>query len=460
MPLPKLNETAVSSLGPPGISSPLKKHRDHFVDETGRVLVCSSTGELQSFLKAGQDPPSFEQAGPRSEVFFRPHRLQAGIVTCGGLCPGLNNVIRSITLTLIHHYGARRIYGFRYGYAGLASDSRNKPFRLTPEVVESIHEHGGTLLGSSRGPQDIGDMVDTLVRLNVSILFAVGGDGTLRGASTLHQEIARRKLPISVIGVPKTIDNDLEWTTQSFGFSTAVEEAQNAIRAAHEEARGAWNGIGLVKLMGRDSGFIAAHATLASCDVNFCLVPEVPFTLEGQGGFLQQLEQRLDSRHHAVIVVAEGAGQDIMVRDAPVRERDASGNIRLMDIGVFLRDRIKGYFAGRNKTVSIKYIDPSYIIRSLPANATDSELCLVLGQHAVHAGMAGRTDMVVCFWNQHFAHVPIALATAKRKRLDPGGDVWQRVLDVTGQPASMTEQIATTGKMRKSARKNTRRIPK
>jgi 6-phosphofructokinase 1 len=434
--LPQSDVFAVSSLGPCNFPSPLRARHERFVDDTRRVLVCSDTQELQPFLEAGQEPPAFEAAGPRSEIFFAPEHLTCGIVTCGGLCPGQNNVIRSIVLTLTYAYGVRNILGFRYGYAGLSSTSGFEPLRLTTEEVENIHEHGGTLLGSSRGPQDLGDMVDTLVKWNVSILFTIGGDGTLQGASALSQEIARRNLPISVIGVPKTIDNDIAWIERSFGFATAVEEADNALVAAHAEARGAWNGVGLVKLMGRNSGFIAAHTSLANCDVNFCLVPEVPFSLDGDGGFLQALEERLDLKHHAVVVIAEGAGQE-MFQEPVGLARDASGNVRLKDIGVFLREQITHYFAQRHKEVTIKYIDPSYIIRGIPANSVDSEYCLLLGQHAVHAGMAGRTDMVVGYWNQHFTHIPIALAVAQRKQLDPEGEVWQRVLEATGQPVSM-----------------------
>lgn len=278
-------------------------------------------------------------------------------------------------------------------------------------------------------------MVDTLMAHRVSVLFAIGGDGTLRGASALHAEIARRGLTIGVIGVPKTIDNDLEWIDRSFGFATAVDEAQRTLVAAHQEARGAWNGIGLVKLMGREAGFIAAHATLANCDVNFCLVPEVPFALEGRNGFLRALERRLDEKHHAVIVVAEGAGQQLIQQAGDV-QRDESGNIRLKDIGVFLKDHMGRYLKERKGRSTIKYIDPSYSIRSLPANSIDAEFCLVLGQHAVHAGMAGRTNIIVGYWNQRFTHVPIPLVVSARRQLDPSGDTWQRVLEATGQPQS------------------------
>jgi 6-phosphofructokinase 1 len=243
-------------------------------------------------------------------------------------------------------------------------------------------------------------------------------------------------LPIGVIGVPKTIDNDLDWIWRSFGFDTAVGAACEAIMAAHDEARGVYDGVGIVKLMGRYSGFIAAHATLACSDVNFCLVPEVAFTLEGAGGFLDCLERRLAAKHHAVIVVAEGAGQDLIPDTGPAR-RDTSGNLLLKDIGVYLCEAIKQRARERGREALIRYIDPSYMIRSLPASSFDAQLCLALGQHAVHAGMAGRTDMLVGAWNQRFTHVPIPLAIAQRKRLDPQAEIWKRVLETTGQPASM-----------------------
>lgn len=430
--LPDAAALAVDRLGEGSVVSPLRARHALFVGDAERILLEAELGALTPFLARGEPPPAFERAGPRERLFFDPARITAGVLTCGGLCPGLNNVIRSVVMQLHYGYGVRRVLGFRYGYAGLAPDSGHEPQALTPELVESLHEHGGTILGSSRGPQDLGAMVDTLVARGVDVLVVIGGDGGLRGASALAGEIRRRGLPIAVVGVPKTIDNDLQWTARSFGFDTAVSEASKVILAAHAEARGAWNGVGLVKLMGRHSGFIAAHASLACSDVNFCLVPEVPFTLDGEGGFLGALEQRLAEKHHAVVVVAEGAGQELCADDSGAR--DASGNLKLADVGVFLRDRIAAHF-GSDATV--RYIDPSYTIRSQPATASDAELCLILGQYAVHAAMAGRTDVVVGMWNQHPVHVPIRLAVERRRRLDPDGDFWRHVLDATGQPASM-----------------------
>lgn len=420
---------SISRLGECRIPSPMCGM--HFVEEDEHVLFDSDLRIIEDYLKAGRTPPVFETAGPRERIYFDPSKLKCGIVTCGGLCPGLNDVIRAIVMSLFHHYGVRNVFGFPYGYEGLTYRHKHTPLELTPKSVARIHEEGGTILGSSRGPQDVGEMVDTLERMNVGILFTIGGDGTLKGAQAIAEEAVRRGLKISVIGVPKTIDNDISYVQRSFGFETAVSEAGGAILSAHTEATGARNGIGLVKLMGRESGFIAAYAAVAYNDVNYCLVPEIPFSLEG---FLKILEERLEKKGHAVIVVGEGAGQDLMQSS---QERDASGNVRFGDIGVFLRDKINSHFKGLGKEVTLKYIDPSYMIRSVPANAHDSAFCLLLGQNAVHAGMAGRTNMVVGDWGNAFTHVPIPVAVSRRKKIVTDGWVWNTVLASTGQPRTI-----------------------
>jgi 6-phosphofructokinase 1 len=379
----------------------------------------------------GSALPSLECGGPRARLFFDPSTLACGVVTCGGLCPGLNDVIRAIVQSLRHHYGVRRVYGFRFGFEGLVDHCGHEPLELTLDLVNRIHELGGSLLGSSRGPQPPEAMVDRLERLRIGILFAIGGDGTLRGAHAIGEEAARRGLKISVIGVPKTIDNDVSFVQKTFGFETAVAEARRATYAANAEAEAARNGIGLVKLMGRDSGFIAAYSALVDGHANFCLVPEVPFTLDR---FLSELRLRLERRGHAVVVVAEGAGQDLVTKQ---EERDASGNIKHGDIGAFLRDAVTRHFREAGFPVTLKYIDPSYAIRSVPTIAHDSAFCLLLGHNAVHAGLSGRTDMIVGFWNHQFTHVPIPLAVSRRKKIDPDGALWSSVLASTRQPRDM-----------------------
>ncbi len=441
MEIPSADELRVERIGEATHPSPLLARRPRLEDDLDPILAPSTLTELLPSLDLDQPLPVFEAAGPRRMLCFDPSEIGCGVLTCGGLCPGVNDVIRSITLALNYSYGTRRVLGFRYGYAGLADPERWPPLELTQESVKNIHHAGGSILGVSRGPQDVGVMVDQLQRLGVSILFVIGGDGTLRGASALAEEIRTRKAKISVVGIPKTIDNDLRWLERTFGFATAVDEAGRAVSAAHVEARSALDGIGLVKLMGRHAGFITAHATLASGDVNFCLIPEVRFDLDGVRGLLRTLERRLDASHHAVIVVAEGAGQDLFPQSS--QETDASGNVKLNDIGMLLREEIGHYFRDRGRPVTIKYIDPSYMIRGRAANPLDSELCLALGQHAVHAGMAGRTNLMVGRWHRDYIHVPIAQAVMPRQ-LDPEGEVWRRVLEATGQPASMQDDDEDT----------------
>jgi 6-phosphofructokinase 1 len=364
-------------------------------------------------------------------LYFDPLRTSVGIVTCGGLCPGLNNVIRGLVLELTEHYGVSDIVGFRDGYRGLTSGYSQPPLRLTAETVRDIHSRGGTILGTSRGNQDASEMLGTLKRAHISILFVIGGDGTLRGAQKIADAAAEQGYPLSVVGVPKTIDNDIPYIDHSFGFQTAFARAADSIASARTEAMSTPNGVGLVKLMGRHSGFIASYAALATHDVDFVLVPEIAFKLEGDAGFLRLLRRRVAEGGHAVVVVAEGAGQDLLQSRAGT---DASGNVKLADIGQLLRDRITNHFAQAGAELSLRYVDPGYAIRSVPANAYDSVFCLRLAQAAVHAAMAGRTAMMVGRWHGRFVHLPISVATSVRNQVDPDGDLWLSVLETTGQP--------------------------
>lgn len=426
--------TQVSTLGARAFKSPLNLSTTSgdgigdFVPDEARVLYCVEVNPGQPC----RNEISFEKAGPREFIYFRPEGTRAAIVTCGGLCPGINNVIRSIFMELHYHYGVKDVLGIRYGYQGLNPAKGKPPISLTRQFVETIHREGGSVLGSSRGAQDPREMVDYLKKEGVRLLFCVGGDGTQHAVHRICEEISRRGLEIAVVGIPKTIDNDILFVSRTFGFATALEKAREVIDCAHNEARGAPNGIGLVKLMGRDAGFIAAGATLASQEVNFCLIPEVPFALEGEGGFLEVLKKRILARGHAVIVVAEGAGQDLM--GGEVEERDASGNVKHQDIGVFLKDRITEYFAGLGFPMNLKYFDPSYFIRSVPANGDDSLMCNGLARHAVHAALAGKTDVLIGLWNDVLIHVPIPLAIAGKKRVSPEGELWMGVIEATGQP--------------------------
>jgi 6-phosphofructokinase 1 len=382
-------------------------------------------------IEVGADPGlQFELAGPRAKLFFSPAETRAAIVTCGGLCPGLNNVIRSLFLELHYAYGVKEVIGFVGGYSGLDPVSKREPITLTADLVCRIHNHGGTILGSSRGPVDKARAVDNLIARGINILFTVGGDGTQRGGNDLYQEARKRGYALSVVGVPKTIDNDVTFVSRTFGFISALEEADRVLECAHTEASSVPGGIGLVKLMGRHAGFVTAGATVANQDVNFALIPEVPFKLES---FLAALKDRMMQKSHAVIAIAEGAGQDLLEADPGAR--DASGNVRLKDIGPFLREKIEAFFKKEGMEIVIRYFDPSYQVRSRPANTEDAVLCDLYARHAVHAAMAGKTGLVIGFLHERFIHVPIELLATKTKRLDPASGWWRSVLAATGQPA-------------------------
>jgi 6-phosphofructokinase 1 len=431
-------QTQIQNLGKNIYPSPLKISKTvndgifNYVEDSDRILYDVSLGNFEKSVQSGEEPVSFEKAGPREMLFFNPSDVKAGIITCGGLCPGLNNVIRNLVMELWYRYQIREIFGFRYGYEGLIPSYGHIPFNLTPDFVSDIHLTGGSILGSSRGNQDVPEMVNTLRNMGVNMLFCIGGDGTLKGANAISEEAAKQNFKLSVAGIPKTIDNDVNYMDRSFGFETAFSVASDIVRDARSEATGAYNGVALVKLMGRDSGFIAVHTALANKGINFVLIPELNFSLDGENGFLNVLKNRLEKRHYAVIIVAEGAGQNL-IGDKMV-EKDRSGNIKKKDIGIFLKDKISSYFKELNIPVTVRYIDPSYIIRSAPANPNDSKFCSQLAQNAVHGAMAGKTDFVVGLWNNQFVYLPIALTVKERKKVDLGGELWWNILETTGQP--------------------------
>ncbi len=443
--MPRLNskrerELEIDVLGPAKIPTPIDRDDKEvtFVGDDERILISPYADDAIHRCADNAVPPSFEKAGPRKKIYFDPAKAKAAVVTCGGLCPGINSVIRAIVLELYHNYGVENIVGIRCGLQGFIPEYGHPTVELTPGVVANIHGRGGSFLGMSRGPQDVGEIVDALERMNISLLFMIGGDGTIRASQKIQREVAKRNLKIAIVGVPKTIDNDISFVSRTFGFDSAVAAATEAIRSAHNEATSVPNGIGLVKVMGRYAGFVAATTALALADVNFCLIPEVPFELDGPQGLLAKLEQRLLERRHAVILVAEGAGQHLF--EAKEIKKDPSGNILLNDIGPFLKRKIGEYFTGRDKEVTIKYIDPSYMIRSVPASPADRVYCSFLGQHAVHAAMAGKTGLIISRWNFMYVHVPFAMCTARHKFVDPKGGLWRSVLEMTGQGALVSQK--------------------
>ena len=435
----------VSTLGPCKVKSPIELSTvvgdcsanyvrdDSFVRNKVNVYDVSK-------VDAQDSSNLMQKAGPREYIYFDPKDVKAGICTCGGLCPGLNDVIRAVVRCLWNRYGVRNIRGFQFGYHGFFPEEGYETVELTPAKVDEIHKIGGSFIGTSRGGgQRVTEIVDTIEKMGINMMFIIGGDGTQRGSLDISMEVEKRGLKCAVVGIPKTVDNDLQFIDRSFGFETAVQRAKESVAAVHMEAVSQINGIGLVKLMGRESGFIATAAALASHEANFCLIPEVPFDLEGSNGLLAHLESRLREHHHAVIIVAEGAGQELMEK---TNQTDASGNIRLADIGVFLRDEIKKYFKGKNFPIELKYIDPSYQIRASVTTASDSIYCERLGNNAVHAAMAGKTKIVIGLVHDKFVHIPIAAATAHRNAVDPEGALWRDTLDATGQPILMVNDVA------------------
>lgn len=422
----------VQSLGPAKFKSPVQTASPSmFVSDQKRLAHRPHTDDIAAAIAAGGPIPSFEVAGPRAKVFFDPQTVKAAIVTCGGLCPGLNAVIRGLVMQLWHRYGCKDIIGIPFGYQGLGGTG-GEPVALTPHDVTHIHTRGGTILGSSRGTPSTEEIVDRLQKLGINMLFTIGGDGTMWGANAIQAEASKRGYELSVVGIPKTIDNDIPFVRRSFGFETAMSLAGDAVHAAHIEAQGAPNGLGVVKLMGRHSGYIAASACLATGHANFCLVPEIDFSLEGPNGLFELVEKRLAERNHCVIVLAEGCGQFYF--DADDSLKDASGNQKLINIGRFIRDRLGKHFATRPGDSSIKYIDPSYMIRAAAANPADQIFCNHLAQCAVHAAMAGKTGVLIGYWHGQMTHIPITALEGKSQRINPTGEMWFNVLETTGQP--------------------------
>ena len=437
-----LFDFSVEELGPCKVKSPIqlsKSHGDMIANYVyDNEFVRYNVDVFGDISKEDEDlckKNLIEKAGPRELIYFNPKHVNAGICTCGGLCPGLNDVIRAVVRCLWNRYGVRRIRGIRFGFKGLLPEQGFDTIDLNPDIVDDIHKTGGSFLGTSRGGGDrVMEIVDAIEALNMNMIFILGGDGTQRGSLDIANEIEKRGLKVAVVGIPKTIDNDLIFIQRSFGFDTAVEKATEAVAAAHMEAHSHINGIGLIKLMGRESGFIATATALASHETNFCLIPEIPFDLDGENGFLAELEKRIVNRHHAVVIVAEGAGQEHLKATG---EHDASGNIKLGDIGVFLKDKITEYFKKKKIHINLKYIDPSYQIRSAQANPSDSIYCERLGNNAVHAAMAGKTKIVIGLVHNKYVHLPIRLVTAKRTKVNPEGSMWRDAIDATGQPTLM-----------------------
>ncbi|CAM0882806.1 unnamed protein product [Alopecurus aequalis] len=420
----------------PTFPNPLQDHPAYSTVKQYFVNADDTVPEKVVVQKNSPRGIHFRRAGPRQRVYFEPEDVKACIVTCGGLCPGLNTVIRELVCGLSHMYNVSNVFGIQNGYKGFYSSNY---LPMTPKSVNDIHKRGGTILGSSRGGHDTHKIVDNIQDRGINQVYIIGGDGTQKGAYEIFKEIRRRGLKVAVAGIPKTIDNDIAVIDKSFGFDSAVEEAQRAINAAHVEASSAENGIGLVKLMGRYSGLIAMYATLSSRDVDCCLIPESPFYLEGEGGLFEYIERRLKENNHMVIVVAEGAGQDLIAKSIPVADQlDASGNKLLLDVGLWLTHKIKDYCKNKKMEMTIKYIDPTYMIRAIPSNASDNVYCTLLAHSAIHGAMAGYSFTVGMVNGRH-AYIPFHRVTSTRNKVKITDRMWARLLSSTNQPSFLSE---------------------
>ncbi|XP_051137275.1 ATP-dependent 6-phosphofructokinase 6-like [Andrographis paniculata] len=415
--------------GLPTYSNPLSSNPAYSVVKRSFVHVDDSVPQKIVVHKDSQRGVHFRRAGPREKVYFKPEEVVACVVTCGGLCPGLNTVIREIAHSLIYIYGCSKVLGIDGGYRGFYSKNT---ITLTPKVVDNIHKRGGTILGTSRGGHDTVKIVDSIQDRGINQVYIIGGDGTQKGAAAIYREVRKRGLKVVVAGIPKTIDNDIAVIDKSFGFDTAVEEAQRAINAAHVEAESAENGIGVVKLMGRYSGFIAMYATLASRDVDCCLIPESPFYLEGRGGLFEYIEKSFKENGHMVIVIAEGAGQELL---AAKDEKDASGNRLLQDVGLWISGKIKEHFSKQKVSITLKYIDPTYMIRAIPSNASDNVYCSLLAQSAVHGAMAGFTGFTSGLVNGRHTYIPFNRIIEQQNKVVITDRMWARLLASTNQPS-------------------------
>lgn len=409
--------------------TPLLRKFDDLVAGEG-FLDLTSIATQTVWRDVGQKNKIFYRylrAGPREKLYFDPATVVPAVVTCGGLCPGLNNVIRAITLMLLE-YGVPSVWGIRNGYLGICDKSAWT--ELTRENVHTIHQSGGSFLVSNRGNDPVDKMVDSLIKRGVNMLYIVGGDGTHRGAAAMEEEFIKRRYECAIVGIPKTIDNDIPMIDNSFGFGTAVSEAVRAIQAAFVESTGAPRCIGLVKLMGRRSGFVTLYAVCSSALVDVALLPEMDISLPK---LVRHIKHLIDTKGHCVVVVAEGCGGTLMQADPT--KKDAGGNIKLPDVGVFLKDQIMDFAKKNACDWTVKYIDPTYMIRAVPANAYDSVYCHVLAQNAVHGAMAGYTGFSCCKCDQRYVMLPFQHLTSRPPRqVNTGGRWYARMIMATEQP--------------------------
>eukprot|EP00668_Euglena_longa_P014128 GGOE01018102.1.p1 GENE.GGOE01018102.1~~GGOE01018102.1.p1 ORF type:complete len:494 (+),score=144.75 GGOE01018102.1:38-1483(+) len=419
VPLPHLKDWLTET---PTFPNPLSEKRNQQYRNAGEYILETIIGHaetsLQSREKIKKDYNAIYRAGPRREVYFGTD-TNACIVNTGGLCPGLNSVIEELVRTL-DTYNADTIYGIRYGFLGFDT-TEYMPLILTPHSVLNIHQRGGTILGTCRGSFNEDLILKFLKECNIGQMYVIGGDGSHRAALRIHALCKEHQLRCVVVGIPKTIDNDILFFDKTFGFDTAVEVASKVIDCSFVEASSVKNGVGVVKVMGRDSGFVARNAALSNNVVDACLIPEVPFEIKGNGGLLPWLDGHLATKHCAVIVICEAAGQQHL----PCLGKDPTGHNIYEDTGKWLKKAIETHWQETGQEGKVFLIDPSYMLRSVPANTGDNMFCIQLAQAAVHTAYSGYSGVTVGRYHDLYGVMPIEMVVSGLRKVNPKGSLWQ-----------------------------------
>ncbi|MEO7804127.1 MAG: ATP-dependent 6-phosphofructokinase [Actinomycetota bacterium] len=322
--------------------------------------------------------------------------MRIGVFTGGGDCPGLNAVIRAIVRKGIGHY-EDTIVGFRDGWEGVLSGTVQE---LTFENTRGILHRGGTILGTSRtNPFGEGDGPDriraTLATHGVDMLIPIGGEDTLGAASKLHEE------GIPLVGVPKTIDNDLSGTDYTFGFDTAVNVATEAIDRLHTTAE-SHHRVMVVEVMGRHAGWIALHAGIAG-GADLMLIPERPFDIEEVVAHLQH--RHATGKGFSIVVVAEGAVPKDGSMHTESDQLDEFGHVRLRGIGSALEQQIEARTGFETRATILGHIQ-----RGGTPTAFDRVLATRFGVAATEAAHQGKTGMMVALHATSIVLVPLSVA--------------------------------------------------
>lgn len=430
------------------------------------------------------------EAGPRRYVSYpQKNQLKVGILVSGGIAPGINAVISGI-IARHHAYQAwsqkinknyaLEILGYSEALKGLLHAGR-PAVPLDLKTVREAVNHGGSILPTARADEllDLEDpkqrdgaldkVTSRLINQQIDILYIIGGDGSMRAAHAISCRARRNPInELSVIGIPKTMDNDILWVWQSFGFLSAVEFAKQAILQLHTEVMSNPR-LCVIQLFGSDSGFVVSHAALASGVCDAVLIPEVNFTLKQLSGYIRyRLQDRphsdkpyggivalaetaipLDWREYvsATAEVADGSEKVILTpeelraietfeshgRRVHGQTPDAlrSGGLRL--VSQILQREIRK-LGDRWSSYRVFTNEPRHLIRSIEPSVSDVIFAQRLGTLAVDNAMAGYHDFMISQWLTEYVLVPLKLVVLGRKRVPEHGIFWKSVRASTGQP--------------------------